>query len=109
MPDSVSGAVQFRSRSVRLPEEVEDHFDRALAAVNALAGLNDLFTDAFSALDTGRQRRRMASRALFEAAGVAVIYQRLLEAFREAVADWMDTVRSGGSGHPPDRQEQDRL
>lgn len=109
MPDSGSGAVQSRSRSVRLPEEVEDHFDRALAAVNALAGLNDLFTDAFSALDTGRQRRRMASRALFEAAGVAVIYQRLLEAFREAVADWMDTVRSGGSGHPPDRQEQDRL
>jgi type II secretory pathway predicted ATPase ExeA len=99
--------------SAGLPQEVQEHFDRALSAVNTLAGLDDLFGDAFSPGFSpgagGTPRRRLASRALFEAAGVAVVFQRLLEAFREAVADWLHTARVAGGGRPPGRDQQERL
>lgn len=89
-----------------LPEEVQEPFDRAFTAVDTLAGLDDLFTNAFSAEAGGAPHRRVASRELFEAAGVAVVFRRLLEGFHEALVAWL---RSVATGRPLERGEQERL
>ncbi|MDF5758187.1 hypothetical protein [Spongiactinospora sp. TRM90649] len=91
-----------RSLAPALPPPVAEHFDRALASVSALgtidAGLRAGFADPAGA--GARLRRRLASRELFEAVGVAVLLRRLVETFRDRVADYIQTVRLAG-GHLP--------
>ncbi|SPL91380.1 unnamed protein product [[Actinomadura] parvosata subsp. kistnae] len=103
------GASQRLSAGGPLPEELQWHFDRALTAVQALGGLNDLFKEAFASASPGLPRRRLASRALFEAAGVAVVFQRLIESFREAVAEWLRTAHRDDEPRPLSREQEERL
>ncbi|MEU0520615.1 hypothetical protein [Streptosporangium sp. NPDC006007] len=79
----------------RLPAEVRGHFDRAFRAVETLSGVGSLFDDTFLTPRQGpppTRPRRLASRELFESAGVAMVFHKLLQAFVEAVASWLDTV-----------------
>lgn len=92
----------------RLPAPVEGLFDRALNSLGDLERLNGLLTDAFTAggEGAGEQSPHDARRALFRrfgaedafyAVGVAVLLQRLVTAFRDAVGRWYRGLRQGPS------------
>ncbi|WP_146607676.1 hypothetical protein [Spongiactinospora gelatinilytica] len=85
-----------------LPPRVAEHFERALVAVSTLGGIDAELRAAFA--DPGsagtRLRRRLASRELFEAVGVAVLLRKLVETFRSRVADYIQNVQLA-SGHRP--------
>jgi Cdc6-like AAA superfamily ATPase len=89
----------------RLPPEVAEHFDRALAAVDDISRLDAQLSDVFAATQPGApdsQRTRIVlnarlqSPAVIRSTGVATILRQFLEAFRDGVRDWFDDIYSAG-------------
>lgn len=87
-----------------LPERVDRHFTRALSALQGLIGVESLFRDHFDGAHLVAYRMRPASsREFFEALGIVVFFQRLVEAFMDAVVRWLaqaeaQAFRSGLTG-----------
>jgi hypothetical protein len=74
----------------RLPERVHRHFIRALSDLQGLIGVESLFRDHFDGAQLTAYRMRPASsREFFEALGIVVFFQRLVEAFMDAVIRWL--------------------
>ncbi|MEV5408143.1 hypothetical protein AB0K60_04765 [Thermopolyspora sp. NPDC052614] len=89
--------------SRRLPEEIQRHFDRAFDAVGLMSGVPTLFRDAFDPKAAARGRSEVHPRRLgftaeqFQAVGVAVLLEKLLEAFRDGVGEWLRDAQSSAS------------
>lgn len=86
----------------RLPAPVEELFDQALNSLRDLDRLSGVLGDAFSVeedqapADARRALfRRFAAEDAFYSVGVAVLLQRLVLAFRDAVAGWYERLRHG--------------
>ncbi|MCG5214857.1 BREX system ATP-binding domain-containing protein [Streptosporangium sp. KLBMP 9127] len=103
------GEAAERSRAMdRLPERVRRRFDRALSALRTLSGVESLYDGVFAtsplpALNT----QPGLSRDLFQTVGIAIVFQRLVETFMEAVIRWYDQVgpRERGDLTPPQIHE----
>lgn len=108
-------AARVRPARTRLPQEVQQHFDRAFDAVGLMSGVPATLRQVFhieegTADRTAPRPRRLAFTAeQFQAVGVAVLLQKLLEAFNDSVGDWMRQTRSGGPGTSPTATQERRL
>ncbi|GLW12831.1 hypothetical protein Misp01_79590 [Microtetraspora sp. NBRC 13810] len=93
-----------------LPAGVELHFDRALSAIGSLTSVRDVYRDTFGTAVPSRgavvPRRRLPTREVFEAVGVTVLLQNLLEAFMEQVDAWLQDAQKLGRVEGP---QLDRL
>lgn len=91
-----------------LPAGVAEHFDRALAAVSAMSGIDQAIEDVFDrpagSEGSVRIRRRLASHDLIEAVGAAVILRRLLESFRARVAVFLGAAGSRPLGRAQEEE-----
>ncbi|MEO3813819.1 hypothetical protein ABGB17_32890 [Sphaerisporangium sp. B11E5] len=95
----------------RLPQEIQRHFDRAFDTVGLMAGVPTTFRQVFSLHDPDatRPRRLNFTREQFQAVGVAVLLQKLLEAFRDSVGEWVRQVRSGPVTPTTDQERRLRV
>lgn len=95
----------------RLPQEIQRHFDRAFDTVGLMAGVPSTFRQVFSLHDpeAERPRRLNFTREQFQAVGVAVLLEKLLEAFRDSVGEWVRQVRSGPVTPTADQERRLRV
>jgi hypothetical protein len=92
------GGGASQGAAARLPEPVRLLFDRSLSALRALSGIDSLYDETFEPAPLFVPALHMqpdSSRELFQTVGIAVVLQRLVEAFRDAVTRWYD--RAGQS------------
>jgi Cdc6-like AAA superfamily ATPase len=95
----------------QLPTQVERLFERALNSLADIERLNSLLTDAFApggehAPHDARKAlfRRFGAEDAFYSVGVAVLLQRLVTAFRDAVGRWYRGLR-----HRPTRAQEEQF
>ncbi|MFC6086396.1 hypothetical protein [Sphaerisporangium aureirubrum] len=97
----------------RLPQEIQRHFDRAFDMIGLMSGVPATFRQVFSLHDpdaaSARPQRLNFTREQFQAVGVAVLLQKLLEAFRDSVGEWVRQVVAGPVGPPPTQEQERRL
>ncbi|MBB4705210.1 hypothetical protein [Sphaerisporangium siamense] len=105
-----------RAARHRMPEDVERHFDRAFDAIGLMSGVPATFRDVFTVDETAaadvRPRRLGFTMDEFQAVGVAVLLEKLLEAFRDSVAAWLeqaDAARSLPGETVPTTAQERRL
>ncbi len=98
----------------RLPGEVAADFDRAFSAVDDLRRVDMEFGEVFASAGEsamaalgrrGMLRDRLGNKSVIEAAGIAALLQRLLEAFRDGVWRWLDDL----AGRHPNSRDERRL
>ncbi|BCJ62743.1 AAA family ATPase [Micromonospora endophytica] len=95
-----------------LPGRVARVFGEAIAALDQLTGFERHLREAFAppgpdAVGAAPLRSGLRSRDVQRALGTSLVLRRLIEAFRDAVAQWYDSHRR--TPHPADRERLDRL
>lgn len=103
-----------------LPAEVRGSFDEAMATLDALNRMDIALRDAFVGADQELSqavdarmnlRATLNSSSLIQAMGVAILTQKLVEAFRDGVNDWYRSREPNPQGkmEPLDRVRLDAL
>ncbi|GII81188.1 hypothetical protein Sru01_61700 [Sphaerisporangium rufum] len=91
----------------RLPHAVQRHFDRAFDVIGLLSGVPASFREVFDPAGEDRPRRLSFTVEQFQAVGVAVLVQKLVEAFQDSVGEWVRQARTV-PGEPAPTAEQER-
>ena len=101
-------------RAHRLPDDIAADFERAFAAVDDIRRIDTELGEVFSSpnesamIALGRRgmlRDKLSNGSVIEAAGVAALLQRLLEAFSDGIWRWLDDL----AGRPASPRDEKRL